>query len=372
LLLDFEQSQYPNIIKSICQKRISLGKEQGRIPPNASEDIEYYLSSYSIEYELDKIASSGKKPPHIAKLEKLIKDRAIEELCTEEEVNEYCRVLCSEAAIINSRIHYALLCKKTHYTPTLKELYTSYKTQNNKYNEWFHNRKNGAIFLLCKEVKRDKLYYGFDVFSSLSSNIVRYFLELCEQSFKIAFLNDWKWNSSITPEIQTEAAKYVSEYKITDIIGYEPFGKELRIFVQYLGQILYKLHTDENSTLGEPEPNHFFTKDLSMPDNVKRIIASAIMWNVIQEGETTKRKQSKLSPETVDYYLNKIYVPFFGISYRNQRKIMISVDILQELLSGNENTALDGFNKFFKKREKTRNIKGQLSLGDFYLEETDD
>lgn len=86
-----------------------------------------------------------------------------------------------------------------------------------KYNDWLHNRKNGVIYLLCKETKRDKMYFGFDVFSALSSNIVRYFLELCEQTFKIAFLNEYNWDSSISPEIQTEAASYVSEYKIVDI-----------------------------------------------------------------------------------------------------------------------------------------------------------
>ena len=260
---------------------------------------------------MNKITQTNKKPPHIDKLRELIKTRASEEGFTSQEVEVFCKTLCDEAPILNSRMHYALLCKKTHYTPTLKELYDSYTANDERYSDWLHNRKNGVIYLLCKETKRDKMYFGFDVFSALSSNIVRYFLELCEQSFKIAFLNDYDWDSQISPETQTEAAQYVSEYKIVDIAGYEPYGKELRIFVQYLGQIFNKLHTAEENTLGEPEPNHFNTKDLSLPDLSKRIIASAVMWNVLQEGETTKKKQSKLSPETVDYYLNKIYVPYF-------------------------------------------------------------
>ena len=77
------------------------------------------------------------------------------------------------------------------------------------------------------------------------------------------------------------------------------------------------------------------------------------MWNVLQEGETTKKKQSKLSPETVDYYLNKIYVPYFGISYRNQRKIFISVEILNDLLAGDEKSASNGFKKFFEEKSKS-------------------
>lgn len=368
LLLGFEQDQYPQIIKSICQKRIALGKEQGKIPETASDDIEFYLGNYSIEQELEQIIQTNKKPPHIEKLHNLIITRGQEENYTPQEIDAFCQTLCDEAPILNSRMHFALLCKQTYYTPKIKDLYDSYTSNDEKYNDWLHNRKNGVIYLLCKETKREKMYFGFDVFSALSSNIVRYFLELCEQSFKIAFLNDYNWKAPISPEIQTEAARYVSEYKVVDIVGYEPYGKKLRIFVQYLGQIFNKLHTDEESTLGEPEPNHFNTKDLSMQDSSRRIVDSAIMWNVLQEGETTKKKQSKLSPETVDYYLNKIYVPYFGISYRNQRKIFIAVDILEDLLAGNEESAKNGFRKFFKLSKDTT----QLTLFNKGWEENND
>ena len=373
LSLGFDEKKYPEIIKSICQKRIALGKEQGKIPETASDDIEFYLGSYFIDLELERINQSSKKPPHIEKLRELIEIRAAEENCTSEETKVYCNILCNEAPVLNSRMHYALLCKKTQYTPTLKEIYDSYKNNDERYCDWLHNRKNGVIYLLCKEVKREKMYYGFDVFSALSSNIVRYFLELCEQSFKIAFLNGYEWETPISPETQTEAARYVSEYKLVDIAGYEPYGKELRIFVQYLGQIFNRLHTEEDSTLGEPEPNHFNTKDLSLSDSSKRKIASAIMWNVLQEGETTKKKQSVLSPETVDYYLNKIYVPYFGISYRNQRKIFLSVDILDNLFGGNEETAKKGFRAFFNNKPiPVEDSSTQLTLFDMGAEANND
>lgn len=373
LSLGFEEEQYLEIIKLICKKRIALGKEQGRIPKDAPEEIEFYLGNYSIDYELDKIIRSNIKPSHIEKLRKLIYSRGREEGCSREEIEVFCKALCDEAPVLNSRLHYALLCKKTHYTPNIKELYNSYTTSNERYSDWMHNRKYGVIYLLCKEVKREKMYFGFDVFSALSSNIVRYFLELCEQCFRIAFLNGYSWDTPgcISPENQTEAARYVSEYKIVDIARYEPFGKELRIFVQYLGQLFHRLHTFEENTLGEPEPNHFNTKDLSLSDSSRNIIASAVMWNVLQEGETTKKKRSKLSPETVDYYLNKIYVPYFGISYRNQRKIFLSVEILEELFSGKEDKASQGFNKFLK-AYLTSDGTDQMSLFNFESEDTDD
>lgn len=348
LPLGFNEERYPQIIKDICRIRIALGKESGQIPASAPEDIEYYLGNYSIDYEIEKISQSLFELPHLKKLQKLIHERGKQEGLTLDEVEKYCNILCYDAPIINSRMHYALLCKQTSYTPSIKDLAEEYSGNTKRYNEWYHNRKFGTVFLLCKETKREKLYYGFDVYSALSSNIVRYFLELCEHAFKIAFLNGYNWDGPIVPDMQSEAARYVSEYKVIDIAGYEPFGKELRIFTQYLGQIFYKLHTDEDLTLGEPEPNHFNTKDLSLSDECRKMISSCIMWNVLQEGEATKKKQSKLSPETVDYYLNKIYVPYFGISYRNQRKIQISVEILNDLFSGEEKKAIQALRKFFK------------------------
>lgn len=347
-----DPSTYPTILKEICKKRILMAKEKGKIPNEASENIEDYLGVYSIDEELKRISKSNIKLPHLQKLVDKINEYGVNEGLNKKEIEQYVKILCEDAPILNSRLHYALLCKKTQYTPTLTELAEAYQTNNKRYQEWMHNRKYGLIFLLCKETKRDKLYYGFDIYTALSSNIVRYFLELCEQAFRIAFLSDFNWNSMITVESQTEAARYVSEYKIVDIARYEPYGKELRIFTQYLGQIFNKLHTDEDSTLGEPEPNHFSTKDLSLGDNTKKMIASAIMWNVLQEGEATKKKQSILSPETVDYYINKIYVPYFGISYRNQRKIQLSVALLEKLLSGEEKKAQDSLKEYFK-NEKT-------------------
>lgn len=341
-----DQNKYPQMLKDICKKRIQMGKEQGKIPAYASEDIEFYLGQYSFENELARLAKSPSYP-HIKKLRQTIKDFGKDENLTEKQIIEYTEVLCDNADVLHSRLHYALLCKKTYYTPTLQELYNAYTTKNKRYREWFHNRKFGIIFLLCKETKRGKQYNGFDVYSALSSYIVRYFLELCEQAFRIAYLSDFSWNKEINPETQTEAAKYVSEYKVGDIIGYEPYGRNLRIFIQYLGSIFYKLHTYELNTLGEPEPNHFSTDDLSISSDVDRFLSSAIMWNVLQEGEPTKRKNAGLSPETVDYYINKIYVPYFNISYRNQRKIKLNVGLVKQLFSGNEEQARSAFRTFF-------------------------
>lgn len=222
--------------------------------------------------------------------------------------------------------------------------------------DWEHNRKFGIVFMLAKDYSKGKMYYGFDVYAALSSGIVRYFLELCEQAFRMELIEDYQWDRVISPERQTQAAKYVSEYKVADINGYEPVGKELRIFVQYLGQIFKQLHIADNITQGEPEPNHFHTNDLALNATLEKLLSYAIMWNVLQTDEPTKKKQPSRSVETVDYHLNKIYVPYFEISYRDIRKIFLPIDILEQLLSGNVDMAKEASNKYLKSKNKSNNV----------------
>lgn len=355
IILRIDTDEYKKVLKEICSKRIALSKENGKIPAHASEDIEFYLGQYDFDYEIEKIENFFEKIDFDSKLKELIKKRSLEENIPIDKIDDCIKILCENSPLINKRLHYALICTKTIHTPKVLDIIDAYISDSSRYKEWMHNRRIGLLFLLAKESKREKMYFGFDIYTSLSSNIVRYFLELCEQAFRIGLLEAFDWSKKLSPEIQSEAAKYVSEYKISDIPTYEPYGKELRIFTQYLGKIFYRLHTNNESTVGEPEPNHFNTIDLSITDELREKLSSAIMWNVLQEGEPTKRKQSRLSPETIDYYLNKIYAPYFGISYRNQRKILLTVPCLENLMSANEEMAKKAFNDYFRNANDDNN-----------------
>ncbi len=370
ITLGVNSDNYIALIKEICSKRIALGKEKGLIPQNASEDIIFYLGEYKIEDELELILKSKNKLNFLNKLEKLIIDRGSEENLDDEQISVSINTLCKEAPVFNARLHYALLCKKTNYTPKINDLCKAYVNKEKKYSEWMHNRGLGIIFLLCKETKRQKMYYGFSVFEMLSSGIVRYFLELCEQALRIAFLQGFKWETTISGEIQTEAARYVSNYKVRDIAGYDPYGNRIRKFLQDLGMLFNHYHTSELLTLGEPEPNHFSTEDLSLNEETRSILKSALMWNVLQKEIATKKKNSIFSDETIDYHMNKIYVPYFGISYRHKRKLHINSTALNNLLSGNEEVAKKTYRELLKleignsKADSSSSDSNQISLFD--------
>ena len=177
--------------------------------PECSTDIEFYLGNYSIDCELARFENRTLKFKE--SLERIIWTLSKDE----EEFQYYYDTLCNEAPLLNARMHQALLLRSSNYRPTLSELtscfldwkYNRKTPKKKKYDEWLHTTKTGIVFLLAKESGLEKWYYGFDTYVMLSSGIVRYFLELCEQAFNFAIMNGFGWEqpSPLSPEIQTKA-----------------------------------------------------------------------------------------------------------------------------------------------------------------------
>jgi len=359
--IDSQSIDYINCLKMICQKRIQYGKTEKKIPQGASEDISFYLGEYDIDEEIKLITNSKKVPIYLDKLRDIIKNECRKKHISQDNERTYINTLCDNTSQLNSLIHYSLLKKETLYKPSIEELYNAFINNTDKYKEWIHTRRIGAIFLLAKNYNKKKMYFGFDVFSALSSGTIRYFLELCEQAFNNAFFNsNFNWDSKISILDQSNAAKYVSKYKIEDISTYIPKGNEMNIFVQSLGYIFNYMHISDDINLSEPEQNHFSTDDLALTNENKEIISSSIMWNVLQIKEPTKRKHAEESLETRDYYLNKIYTPYFNISYRDQRKVEFPIKIIDDLLSGNIEIARKARNLFIKQKYENNEIFTKL------------
>lgn len=354
---------YYELLRNIC--RLRFEQLHLLINKNFENDIEYYLGKYQIDDEIQEIIKKKPYPPFLDKL----KDTIRELEPNPQKAEEYIAELGENVPPLNARLHLCLLLRAHHFRPNLDDLiseYTSWlKGESDIYRNWMHNMKMGLVFLLAKEYRQTKAYYGFDVFAMLSSGVIRYFLELSEQAFDFAMLGDFTWDNprKITPQEQTKAARYVSRYKVKDIEGYEPFGRSLRIFVENIGEIFGELHRNSNITLGEPEYNHFYTKTFALDDSTRKVLNSAIMWTVLQERTPTKEKETELPVEFIDYHLNHIYCPYFEISYRQKRKLFIDSDKLVHLLSGDEEKAKRTAKEFVTRRiaRKTTPIK-QLKI----------
>lgn len=330
------------VLREICRKRLENAHILNANGDTKWHDIGEYLGSYSVEDELASFASHEKKT--LDALSKLIQQFATEP-ATED---EYFNLLGRDAPVANARLHLCLLQRAPQFRPTVEELASEYQAwrdgkTSRRYTDWWNNTKLGVVFLLAHEHRRPKRYSGIDVFAMLSSGIIRYFIELCEQAFDFAQLNGFTWTAprALTHEEQTKAARYVSKYKVNDIERY-PMGAKLRQLTMSLGTVFQALHTGRNTTLGEPEVNHFsVAADQLAADSsgVRELLAEAVLWAILQNRPSTKDKEVERKADTLDYHLNHIYCPYFGISYRQKRKVELSVAQLASL-SGSEEVAL--------------------------------
>lgn len=335
-----ESGEYNTLLKEICKKRLKeeLDKSGKEYDPKYL-DIEFYLKNYGKRYEETLFENS----PELPKL----KNRVLDEIKKQarlynfsgEQIENYFVQLTNDSAI-NIRMHLALLMRKNRNAIRADELVRQKNEKTEGYKEWIHNTETAVIFLLCHEFKIEKKYHGFQVYSALSSGVIRSFLELAEYAFDYAF-NSYKPFKFDTPreftiEEQTKAVYYVSSFKIKEIDSYEPSGLQLKRFTIALGKIFGALHSNSNSTLGEVEHNHFETKVNELKrerGDAALLLKHSIRHKILEEVVPTKTKSNEIV-EFTDYHLNHIYCPAFRISHLRKRKIPIPHSDLAKLFCG--------------------------------------
>jgi hypothetical protein len=336
---ELTEAEYNNLLKNICRKRF----EHAVVDPGKNgrwHDIEFYLGHYEITAEVKTIKKETRRE---LPFQKRLKEIIDSEVGDKKQTKELHRILAENEDPLINRLNLCLLLRQPTYRPTIEELKEELEKwkegKSPKYKDWLHNAQLGLVFLLARDYRQHKMYFGFDVFSMLSSGIVRYFLELCLHAFNFAFSEGFSFNDPkpISMDVQTRAARYVSRYKIDDIETYSPHGRRLKRFILVLGSVFETLHKHRNVTLGEPEQNHFHTKTLELEDKDKALLDSAVMWTTLQERIPTKEKSGELSLETGEYHLNHIYCPYFEISYRRKRRLYIKPGLLHRMLSPNLN-----------------------------------
>ncbi|NOT92266.1 ORC-CDC6 family AAA ATPase [Ferruginibacter sp.] len=347
-----ESDNYNNLLVEICKKRLKdVLDKTGKPYDESFLDIQLYLKKYPKGYEENLFERSND-------LEK-IKQRIMVELKKSsriyaysiDETNLFYKEL-AECKPIVMRMHLALLLRKGKYTIAPKDLVAHKGNNTDRYKDWLHNMENAVVYLLCHELKIEKRYHGFKVFSALSSGVIRSFLELAEYAFDYAFNNSSNPFSFTKPrsfdiEEQTKAVYFVSRFKVAEIDSYEPSGLQLKTFTIAIGKIFSALHTDPNSTLGEVEFNHFTTKinDLRKErQDAAILLKHAVMHKILEEAESTKTKSDDIV-ELMDFHLNHIYCPAFRISHLRKRKLPISPIDLAKLFCGSQKELEDVVNK---------------------------
>jgi len=361
---DFSHSDYEQLIIDSCRRRFkSIPQLRNEQEDSKYLDIGFYLGKYDAVEEAKSLYSKKAKSEIESKIKAFL--GGIE---NPDEKERIFRILSQNGNPIINRLNLVLLNRNKFAPRELASQVTEFLNKNNRtYQELINNNSLGIVFLLCKDSKRKKKYYGFSPYLLLSSGIIRYFHELCETAFTNASRNGFSFDSPrpLNEEEQSSAAYHVSEYKVNDIDTYAPFSNSLKRFILHLGSIFNSIH--KNEKLSEPEKNHFSTDYFNLCEHSKNVIKSAKMWCVLQERSETKEKSDKVSINQYEYHLNHIYAPYFGISYRRKKKLDLKSEEVDMLIGEESDKASNVAKEIIKRVSDSQVIISfgkQLSLDD--------
>jgi len=325
-------SGYERLIREICAKRLRAVPELKDYTEGDSRlRIDSYLGLYDIKKEVDLIVSSRREPPYLKELK-----TRLTEMGSDGKGRDLLEMLAKENDVILSRLTLVLLMQGKKTDRILTELKKYKKGEISEYKDWIHNYGTAVVFLLCRDYRQRKRYFGFDTYLSLSSGIPRYFIQLCFYAFDYANKDDgfvFDTAEQFSIQVQDKAAYHLSISKVDEIDTYPPVGHKLKRLVLVLGRVFEQLH--KRPTISEPERNHFYTDYDSISDSSKEVLNSGIMWAVFQPKPLTKIKTGR-QPRGIEYHLNHIYAPYFEISYRRQRRLDIPATEFNKLVDGED------------------------------------
>jgi hypothetical protein len=256
-----------------------------------------------------------------------------------------------------------LLSIRGSSSPEIKNMYQDYlDKRNKKYADLYQKNALNLLIQLYSDYKIDKRYMGIDVFVSLSSGIIRYAIELCNQGFQIASNYGYipSQGKPIPYICQDMGAKKFADlcyYDIARISGKDYLGLRVQKFINEIGTIFRALHRDPY--LAEPEPTHFETSYLDITVKAREIFDAALDHSYLQEKPPMDPKLP-IEAKKSDFVLNRIFSPKFGISYRVRGRTFFSPTQIEDLLVGDDKKRMGVRSEIIKpklKRLSANNVK---------------
>jgi len=355
--VDFSDEDYETLVIEAFTKSLALNK----ISDMKYLDVRELLPEQSPEEEALSIKMRSKRTPkYIERMKKIIS-------CSSKDPNEQL-ILENKLILIDeplrTRIHLVLLDRGTTPQIIAREL----DNNSSKYQEWYKHNRIGTLFLFCSEYQTKKSFTGFDTYILLSSKIMRNFVSLFSRAWELSLDEGFNVDRPLgfSFDTQTKAACDISQKKVFEISSYASIGPALYSFANQLGRIFERLNRDEKQS--QPERNHFGVNG-EMSDIGENLLRGALLNSVIQETAATKMK-SGTTARGKDYLLNRIYCPFYNMSYRKMHKLELDAADFEVLLTGLDEEKRGVAQKLFKKYLKDQNVESenhQLNLLDPFL-----
>ncbi len=231
-----------------------------------------------------------------------------------------------------------------------------------KYANDYDNKYRYAITVFLSSVyKKDKLYYSFNTISYLSNGNPRIFINICRTIISYALFferNKFLETGKISREIQSKAIHNFSKSQFDEICSIMTYGNNIKALIQNLGHIFSALHTDKK--VRYPETNQFYFDELSLSEHDREIIKTALSWSVIIKKDKTQRITAGNKKRGILYYFNKVFSPFFNISFRARGGINqdFTSQEIHDMLD-NENAYTKIINRIMQKSSTRKKIDTQ-------------
>lgn len=247
---------------------------------------------------------------------------------------------------------FRLMFYKNMKSKKFYDIYSSVKNKDTQYVSAVGNYRHALLYYLCLRFSIRKKYSGFNMLVNISGGTIRYLLELCNEIFERATLNEgfnYENPKKISCKTQTDAVLFVSSKRVSQISAIPQIGLNIRTFVISLGRIYRIFHRDDH--IAKFETNHFSIKASSSnnDENIQLFLKECVMRGVLLKKKNNKQKINYLiSSDEYMYGLHPIYTPSFQISWRNKQKTEFDIEEVNVLI-GND---IKEINSLIKKYEK--------------------
>ena len=224
-----------------------------------------------------------------------------------------------------------LYWSRSQGTDLVSEL-RDFRKNPSKWHTRYQNYKHALLYTLRRGVRGHRKYYcGWDTFLLLSSNNIRYALELVYESLKHSLEEQHHHFGPVNPETQNAAAQSVGARALKELEGVSIYGAQLTKLVLGLGRVFSVMASRPEGHA--PEVNQFHLNPNSGdPSSEQRGLLNAAVMHLALVRLSGTKLIERGDTQDYDYWLHPVFAPFFIYSYRRKRKIQLDIELLEGLV----------------------------------------
>lgn len=325
-----KKTDYRKLIKSILNKRLH---KSNFFKTRGITDIEQLFPNLSVEDEALALVRSKKEPfmreKHWNKFKSFLRRSK-----SAEEIAEIIDLLKYPDNPVIEKLNMLLYYRKNAPQEIKRTCEEYLRKENIQYTHLYQKNALNLLFQLHSDYRSEKKYAGIDVFIHLSSGIIRFAIEICNQALNTA-LNygyELRQDNPVGVIYQDIGAKHHAKLQYDDIRRIPAnLGLLVQEFINQIGTIFRALHEDRY--LVEPEPTHFETDYSEIKEEAKRVFDAALEYSYLQRKPPMDPRKFDEAKKP-DFLINRVFAPYFEISYNVRGRTYISASQIQSLIMG--------------------------------------